>query len=85
MSGAKVCTNPKKIRPWCNTKRPNGCDRITESSDPLHWFEASLFGNRATKREAMRKIKNNARCWAKSPEGMAYLRSDSEDGKGSTN
>jgi hypothetical protein len=36
-------------------------------------MEAMFTGNRATKREALRKTMKQARAWAKTPEGKRFL------------
>jgi hypothetical protein len=73
MSGPKMCTNVTKLLPGANLSRPSGCDARASALNPLVLMEAMFTGNRATKREALRKTMKQARAWAKTPEGKRFL------------
>lgn len=70
MSGPKMATNFKGVRPWSNTSHPNGCSELAMSLDPQRLYCAAATGNRATRREAIRNLVKQARTWAKTPEGI---------------
>ncbi len=58
MSSAKMGTNPNKQMPnRCQTDRPGGASSLVYSLDPAWLMMGIVHGNRATKREAARKLK----------------------------
>ena len=73
MGGPKMVTNPKGMRPWSNTSRPNDCSELATSLDPTRLFYATAMGNRATRREATRNLLKQARRWAKTAEGKRTM------------
>lgn len=73
MSGPKMGTNPKNIRPWTNTSRPTGCSELATELDPNALYYAAATGNRATRRKAARNLLKQARAWANTPEGKRTM------------
>lgn len=57
MSKAGMNRNPKKVLPGANLgDRPGGCTDFAATGDPRAVARAALYGNRATRREAMRQL-----------------------------
>jgi hypothetical protein len=66
MSGPRTITNnPRKLSslPAMKTDRPTGCSTVVDSSAPEDVFMAAIFGNRATRRAAKRKYRQNVKAW----------------------
>jgi hypothetical protein len=55
MSGAKINRNPRKFKHGANVDRPNGCSSLATADSKLELLAAILTGNRATRRQAIRK------------------------------
>jgi hypothetical protein len=54
---APVNRNPRKVRHNANLNRPNGAGVSADSLDPRELLDASLYGNRETRRLARRNLK----------------------------
>lgn len=57
MTKARMNTNPAKVRPGANMTRPNGASAAANSMDPEQLLRAAMYGNRATRRLAVRNLK----------------------------
>lgn len=57
MCGAKVGTNPVSVPFYANQTRPGGASAMAESKDPEHLLIAIRYGNRQTRRLALRNAK----------------------------
>jgi hypothetical protein len=54
---APVNRNPRRLRNGSNLSRPNGANTIATSLDGHDLLAAALYGNRATRRLAVRNLK----------------------------
>lgn len=52
----KIIRNPRKCGPNPNNSRPNGAAPVAQSLDGRDLLKAALYGNRATRRLALRNI-----------------------------
>lgn len=57
MSKAPVNRNPAKYRAGCNVDRPNGASAAADTGDEEQLLRAALYGNRATRRLALKRLK----------------------------
>lgn len=57
MSKAPVNRNPAKARFGVNNDRPSGASVSANSIDPEQLLRAAMYGNRATRRLAMRNLR----------------------------
>ena len=78
MSGPKMCTNIRKMLPNRNFNRPTGCNILATSLDHMALLKATLIGNRATRRVAIRNMLKQARAWANTPAGKKELAANKE-------
>lgn len=57
MAKAPVNRNPAKVRHGANMNRPNGASLSAEAADDQQLQQCAMYGNRATRRLAVRNLK----------------------------